>query len=344
MHSLAFYGEAIPGERVPDLMNFVRTGAFEPLLSWSFDRNTGDLVQSNNGVDTTLLGGVSWSSDGPELTCRDRGESRAPVIVNPDFQYARVAQEVSLQLQGSDPDNDVLTYVARFKPAGRTPFLDGLPPGLTLDSATGLISGSPTVPGIYDIVLGLEDGFGNVDSETFGWSVLGEEDLFFEQHFSGGGPFTREDAQCAQWVNFIDSIDSDVTYSRVSIDSTANGGFGPESCESPETANAICQSLRRCAQTGAEQCTVPSQEFSCATTRQGASPNTRGSFWFAGGAAGEMELSWNTDINECHPGVGQVKYTVRPCDVRTNAFWGGYMSTCRNPHIPQTLRVVCHVD
>src|SRR5207248_3101193 len=56
-----------------------------------------------------------------------------PRITNSGNQTTTEGQAVSLQIRASDPDNDALTYSAT-----------GLPPGLSINPTTGLISG--TIP------------------------------------------------------------------------------------------------------------------------------------------------------------------------------------------------------
>jgi hypothetical protein len=83
----------------------------------------------------------------------------APVLLNPGTQSSVVGNPVSLQLSGSDPAGQPVSY-------GVT----ALPPGLALTTATGRISGTPTTPGSYLVTAVVSDGVLS-DSETFTWTV-----------------------------------------------------------------------------------------------------------------------------------------------------------------------------
>ena len=75
---------------------------------------------------------------------------------------------VSVPVAGSftDPDGDVLTYIAV-----------GLPAGLTLNPTTGIISGtidrsaSQLNGGVYSVTVTASDGKGGTASTTFGWTI-----------------------------------------------------------------------------------------------------------------------------------------------------------------------------
>ncbi len=83
----------------------------------------------------------------------------APVLVNPGNGRNQVGQSVTLQLQASDAQGQPLTFIA-----------SGLPPGLTLASSTGRITGTVTTAGTYQVTATVSDGALS-DSETFTWIV-----------------------------------------------------------------------------------------------------------------------------------------------------------------------------
>ena len=82
-----------------------------------------------------------------------------PVLSPPGNQAGVVAQAVSLQLNASDPNGDTLGFGAT-----------GLPPGLTLNASTGLIGGTPTLAGTFDVTVAVSDGV-NAASASFTWTI-----------------------------------------------------------------------------------------------------------------------------------------------------------------------------
>jgi hypothetical protein len=88
------------------------------------------------------------------------GYSNAPpTLVNPGNRTSTVGQPTSLQLQGSDPASQPLTYSAT-----------GLPPGLSIMASTGYISGTGTTAGTYNVTARASDGTLSA-SQSFTWTM-----------------------------------------------------------------------------------------------------------------------------------------------------------------------------
>ncbi len=85
--------------------------------------------------------------------------SVTPVLADPGNQAGLVGATVSFQLSATDPNGDVLGFSA-----------SGLPAGLSINGITGLVSGTPTAPGIYNVVVAASDGV-NSDVKSFVWTI-----------------------------------------------------------------------------------------------------------------------------------------------------------------------------
>ncbi len=84
-----------------------------------------------------------------------------PVVTNPGSQSSSAGDSVALQIQASDPDGDTLTYSAI-----------GLPPGLSIGSSSGLISGTLDfdTAETYAVIVSATDGTSST-SVNFNWLV-----------------------------------------------------------------------------------------------------------------------------------------------------------------------------
>ncbi|MDA8322957.1 MAG: putative Ig domain-containing protein, partial [Actinomycetota bacterium] len=81
-------------------------------------------------------------------------------VTSPGTQTTTAGQSVSLQIKATSSTGATLTYQAA-----------GLPAGLSIDTATGLITGSPTTPGTGQVTLTVTDTTGGKGTATFTWTV-----------------------------------------------------------------------------------------------------------------------------------------------------------------------------
>lgn len=102
----------------------------------------------------------AWTSEGLFVGC-----DRRPVVDVVD-QTDPVGVGVEWKVPASDPDFDTMTFAAV-----------GLPPGLSIDESTGVVSGVSTTPGIYDVGITVTDARGRWTPVSLRWEVVAGVDL-----------------------------------------------------------------------------------------------------------------------------------------------------------------------
>ena len=85
--------------------------------------------------------------------------NRAPALVQPANQSSTLYDRIALAVSASDPDGTAVSFTAT-----------GLPPGLSLDRASGIIGGIALAKGSYLVTVTVSDGALWV-SRTFTWTV-----------------------------------------------------------------------------------------------------------------------------------------------------------------------------
>jgi len=91
--------------------------------------------------------------------------NQPPTLVGPGDRTSNVGESVTLQLQGSDPEQQPLSYSAT-----------GLPPGITVMASTGYISGAGTTGGTYSVEARASDGVLSA-SQSFSWVMVASPTL-----------------------------------------------------------------------------------------------------------------------------------------------------------------------
>jgi hypothetical protein len=132
--------------------------------------NLYDVTSGSNGsCSSSILCTAKTGYDGPTgwgtpdgLTAfQSNSTGNTVTVTNPGSQTGTVGTAASLQISATDSaSGQTLTYSAT-----------GLPAGLSINSSTGLISGTPTTAGSNSVTVTAKDTTGATGSATFTWTI-----------------------------------------------------------------------------------------------------------------------------------------------------------------------------
>ncbi|MFE0540312.1 putative Ig domain-containing protein [Streptomyces sp. NPDC058891] len=137
---------------------------------YSHTANLYDVTTGNNGSCSTSYfctaragydGPTGWGTpNGTAAFSAGSGSGNTVTVTSPGNQSTTTGGSVSLQISASDSAGAALTYSAT-----------GLPTGLSINSSTGLISGTASTAGTYGATVTARDSTGASGSASFSWTV-----------------------------------------------------------------------------------------------------------------------------------------------------------------------------
>ncbi|MFD8483930.1 putative Ig domain-containing protein [Kitasatospora sp. NPDC059673] len=135
--------------------------------AWLRPGTAGGAANVSFGSYGTFAEQASWSNDTNSCAITHailtHGGANTVTVTNPGSQSGTVGTAASLQIHATDSaSGQSLTYAAT-----------GLPAGLSINSSTGLISGTPTAAGTSSVTVTATDTTGSAGSASFSWTEAG---------------------------------------------------------------------------------------------------------------------------------------------------------------------------
>jgi subtilase family serine protease len=136
-------------------------------------QHTSDLYDVTSGANGTCSpaylctaevgydGPTGWGTPDGVAAFTSATTANTVTVTNPGNQTGTVGTAVSLQIKATDSaSGQTLTYSAT-----------GLPAGLSINSSTGLITGTPTTAGSNSVTVSAKDTTGATGSASFTWTI-----------------------------------------------------------------------------------------------------------------------------------------------------------------------------
>ena len=147
-----------------------------------YDMASGLGTPIGSALSSTLCGGGGGGGTTPTVT-----------VTNPGSETGTVGTAVSVQIHASDSDGGALTYGAT-----------GLPAGLSINSSTGLITGTPTTAASSSVTVTATDSSGPSGTASFTWTISAASGSCTAAQLLGNPNFATGSA--APWTTTADVV------------------------------------------------------------------------------------------------------------------------------------------
>ncbi|MEV5877856.1 putative Ig domain-containing protein [Streptomyces sp. NPDC052101] len=146
------------------------SGDYPSKYPYQHTGNLYDVTSGSNGscspsyfctAGTGYDGPTGWGTpNGTAAFTAGSSTGNTVSVTNPGSQSTTTGGSASLQIHATDSAGAALTYSA-----------SGLPTGLSIDSSSGLISGTASTAGTYQVTVTAQDSTGASGSTSFTWTV-----------------------------------------------------------------------------------------------------------------------------------------------------------------------------
>ncbi|MFJ9814369.1 putative Ig domain-containing protein [Streptomyces sp. NPDC101151] len=146
------------------------SGDYPAKYPYTHTSNLYDVTSGNNGSCTTSYfctartgydGPTGWGTpNGTTAFTAGTSSGNTVTVTNPGSQSTATGGSAGLQIHATDSAGATLTYSA-----------SGLPAGLSINSSSGLISGTASTAGTYQVTVTATDSTGASGSASFTWTV-----------------------------------------------------------------------------------------------------------------------------------------------------------------------------
>ncbi|MET8582543.1 putative Ig domain-containing protein [Streptomyces collinus] len=214
------------------------SGDYPAKYPYAHTGNLYDVTSGSNGSCTTSYfctartgydGPTGWGTpNGTTAFTGGTSTGNTVTVTNPGSQSTTTGGSVSLQIKASDSAGAALTYSA-----------SGLPTGLSVNSTSGLISGTASTAGTYQVTVTATDSTGASGSTSFTWTVgtsggtCGSSQLLANPGFESGstgwtsssGVITNDTGEAAHggsykaWLDGYGSAHTDTLSQSVTVPS-----------------------------------------------------------------------------------------------------------------------------